>query len=61
MKNEDLTKLLVASGAVKIQGGKVMVEPGKVVGHWTNDGRHGWRRDPGGGGGHGEQGQDSSD
>lgn len=62
MKTEELIKLMVASGAVKVQGGKVTVEPSKMAGRWTNDGRHGWRRgDPDGdGGGQGGR-QDSGD
>lgn len=57
MKTDELIRLLVASGAVKVTpGGRVTVEPSKMAGHWTNDGRHGWQRD---GGGQDEQGQDS--
>lgn len=60
MNTNELVRLLVASGAVKVQGDKVTVEPGKVAGRWINDGRHGWKRDPGYGGGHDGQ-QDTSD
>lgn len=54
MTNEQIVKLLVASGALDVKTGKV--DAGKLAGHWTNDGRHGWQRD---GGGPGEQEQDS--
>ena len=55
MNTNELVRLLVASGAVRVQGGRVKVDLPKVTGHWTNDGRHGWQRD---GGGQDEQGQE---
>lgn len=46
MTNEQIVKLLVASGAVRVQGGKVKVEPSKMAGHWVDRGR-GWQREGG--------------
>lgn len=47
MTNEQIVKLLVASGAVRVQGGKVTVEPERMSGHWVDRGR-GWQREGGG-------------
>lgn len=63
MTTEQLVKLLVASGAVRIQGGKVTVtvtvDPERMSGHWVDRGR-GWQRDPADGDGGGlHEGQDS--
>lgn len=54
MKTSEIIKLLAVSGALDLKTGQV--DAGKLAGHWTNDGRHGWQRD---GGGQDEQGQDS--
>ena len=48
MTNEQIVKLLVASGAVKVTpGGRVTVDAGKLTGHWVDRGR-GWQREGGG-------------
>ena len=54
MNTNEIIKLLVVSGALDVKTGQV--DAGKLAGHWTNDGRHGWQRD---GGGPGEQEQGS--
>jgi hypothetical protein len=60
MKTDELIRLLVASGAVKVTpGGKVTVEPSKMAGHWVDRGR-GWQRE-GGGADEQDTGQDSRD
>lgn len=62
MTNEQLVKLLVASGVVKVTpGGRVKVDAGKLAGHWVDRGR-GWQREPADGDGGGRhEGQDSGD
>lgn len=62
MTNEQIIKLLVASGAVRVQGGKVKLEPERMSGHWVDRGQ-GWQRDPadGDGGGRHEGRQDTGD
>ena len=46
MNTNELVRLLVASGAVRVQGGKVTVEPERMAGHWVDRGR-GWQREGG--------------
>lgn len=62
MKTDELIRLMMASGAVRVQGGKVKVEPERMSGHWVDRGR-GWQRDPadGDGGGRHEGRQDTGD
>lgn len=59
MNTNDLIRLLVASGAVRVQGGKVKLEPERMSGHWVDRGR-GWQRE-GGGADEQDTGQGSSD
>ena len=47
MTNEQIVKLLVASGAVRVTPeGKVEVKPERMSGHWVDRGR-GWQREGG--------------
>lgn len=46
MKTDELIRLMVASGAVRVQGGKVTVEPERMSGHWVDRGQ-GWQREGG--------------
>lgn len=46
MTNEQIVKLLVASGAVRVQDGKVKLEPERMSGHWVDRGQ-GWQREGG--------------
>ena len=60
MKTDELIRLLVASGAVRVTpGGKVEVKPERMSGHWVDRGR-GWQRE-GGGADEQDTGQGSSD
>lgn len=60
MKTDELVRLLVTSGAVRVTpGGRVEVKPERMSGHWVDRGR-GWQRE-GGGADEQDTGQDSSD
>ena len=47
MKTDELIRLMVASGAVRVTpGGRVKVEPERMSGHWVDRGQ-GWQREGG--------------
>lgn len=63
MNTNELVRMLVASGAVRVTpGGEVKLEPERMSGHWVDRGQ-GWQRDPadGDGGGRHEGRQDTGD
>ena len=48
MNTNELVRLMVASGAVRVTPeGRVTVDAGKLTGHWVDRGR-GWQREGGG-------------